>query len=154
MRTIAAIALVLCGAAVGRLNAQGVSSGYVFGGGTVGGIGGAGRFGMGLDVGVAPRFTLGGELGLIEKDNNVGFVLSCDLTFHFERQHHGWDPFLDGGISDARLGGVNGVYLNLGAGFNYWFVSRLALRGEFKGYAGGQDLGGFTELRVGLTFRP
>jgi hypothetical protein len=59
-----------------------------------------------------------------------------------------------GGISAARISGTSGLYVNLGAGVNYWLSRRWALRGEFKGYPGGQDLGGFAELRFGATFRP
>jgi hypothetical protein len=130
-----------------------VDSGFVYAGGTFGDISGAGRFGVGLDFHLAPLFDLGGEVGFIAK-SNVGILGSGNLTFHFVRRREGWDPFLVGGVSAARFAGLSGLYVNLGAGTNYWVARRFALRGEFKGYAGGQDLGGFTELRFGVSFRP
>jgi hypothetical protein len=155
MRGIAALALaVFSQATVERLNAaENVTSGFVYAGGTFGSIPGAGRFGIGVDFRLAPQFDLGCEVGLIAK-TDVGILGSGNLTYHFIRRRAGWDPFLVGGVSGARFGGVNGLYVNLGAGTNYWVAGRWALRGEFKGYAGGQDLGGFSELRFGVTFRP
>ncbi len=154
MRITAILALVILSGAVSeRLKAQGVSAGYVFAGGTFGSIEGAGRFGAGLDFHVAPHLDLGGEIGLIDK-TNVGLVASGDVTYHFSRRRAGWDPFLTGGVSGARIYGLSGAYVNLGAGANYWVAHRIALRGEFKGYAFGQSLGGFTELRFGIAFRP
>ena len=151
------LALLLFGAGSARLNAQTLNSGYVFGGVTFGNrLDGAGRFGMGLDFDLASRLDLGGEIGLIAK-NNGGVLGSANLSYHFTphgRRHEAWDPFLVGGFSAAHLNGTSGVYLNLGAGVNYWWSERFALRGEFKGYAGGQDLGGFGEFRFGVTFRP
>ncbi len=158
LRAIAALALMsFSGAAVNRLNAQTLSSGFVYGGVTFGEhIDGAGRFGVGLDFQLSPQFDLGGELGTIHK-RDVGVLGSGNLTYHFTRprgRREEWDPFLVGGLSVARLSGTGGLYLNLGAGVNYWLSRRFALRGEFKGYPGGQDLGGFAELRFGVTFRP
>jgi len=146
MRTIAWIALILCGAAAGRLDAQTPTTAYVIGGGTLSG--------MGLDVPAGHRVTIGGEVGFIAKDSNVGPVISGNLAYHLAGMRHGFDPFLVGGLTGVHVFGLTGMYLNLGAGFNYWFAPRFAFRTEFKGYAGGQDLGGFTEIRVGLTFRP
>ena len=50
--------------------------------------------------------------------------------------------------SAARIAGAGGLYLNLGARVDYWLARRRAPRGEFKGYPGGQDLGGFAKLRL------
>ncbi len=150
---MAAALAVVFQAAVGRLNAQAVTSGFVYAGGTFGSIDGAGRFGVGVDFRLAPHFDLGGELGLIAK-HDVGALGSGNLTFHFIGRREGFDPFLVGGVSAARLAGTSGLYMNLGIGTNYWMSRKVALRGEFKGYAGGQDLGGFSELRFGVTFRP
>jgi hypothetical protein len=134
------------------------STGFVYGGVTFGDrVDGAGRFGAGLDFNLTPRVTLGGELGTIHK-NDVGLLISGNLSYHFNgpirRRRDEWDPFLVGGVSGARISGVGGVYLNLGVGTNYWVSPRWALRGEFKGYPGGQDLRGFAEFRFGITFRP
>ena len=159
--------LTICGKAIlpamialggaGALNGQTMNDGFVYGGVSFGNrLDGAGRFGVGLDFGLASKLELGGELGLIAK-SDVGVLGSANVTYHFtphSRRHEEWDPFLVGGLSVAHLRGTSGVYLNLGAGVNYWWTERFALRGEFKGYAGGQDLGGFGELRFGLTFRP
>jgi hypothetical protein len=140
-----------------RLNAQTVTSGYVYGGATFGKrLDGAGRFGVGLDFRLAPQFDLGFEVGTIHK-KDVGVLASGNLTYHFTppgRRREEWDPFLTGGVSGARISGTGGLYVNLGAGVNYWLQRRFALRGEFKGYPGGQDLGGFAEFRFGVTFRP
>jgi hypothetical protein len=158
-RAIAILALATFSGIAGKqLNAQTLDTGFVYGGATFGerGIDGAGRFGVGLDFRLSPRFDLGGELGTIHK-RDVGVLASGNLTYHFTRpsgRRNDWDPFLVGGLSAARLSGVGGLYLNLGAGVNYWLNRRVALRGEFKGYPGGQDLGGFAELRFGVTFRP
>jgi hypothetical protein len=136
------------------LPAQTFSSGFVYGGATFGKhLDGAGRFGTGLDFHLTPRLDLGGEIGTIHK-HDVGILASGNLTFHPNgRVRREWDPFLVGGISGARISGVGGLYVNLGAGVNYWIDRRWALRGEFKGYPGGQDLGGFAEFRFGITFR-
>ena len=149
--------IALSGAGAKRLSGQTINSGFVYGGLAFGsGLNGAGRFGVGLDFGLTSKLDLGGELGLIAK-NDVGPLGSTNLYYHFtphERGRTEWDPFLVGGFTAAHLHGATGAYLNLGAGVNYWWTERFALRGEFKGYAGGQDLGGFGELRFGLTFRP
>jgi hypothetical protein len=141
----------------GQLAAQSLSSGFVYGGATFGKrLDGAGRFGVGLDFRLTPHVDLGGEIGTIHK-NDVGILGSGNVTYHFSGargRREEWDPFLGGGISAARIGGVSGLYVNLGAGVNYWLNRRFALRGEFKGYPGGLDLGGFAEFRFGVTFRP
>ncbi len=139
-----------------RTGAQTLDSGYVYGGATFGKrVDGAGRFGVGLDFRLTPHFDLGGELGTIHK-SDVGILGSGNLAYHFTRPsgREQWDPFLVGGVSAARSSGVGGLYVNLGGGVNYWVTRRWALRGEFKGYPGGQDLGGFAEFRFGATFRP
>lgn len=136
--------------------AQNVSSAFAYGGVTAGKhLDGAGRFGFGLDFGLTPHLDLGGEIGTIHK-HDVGILASGNLTYHFNRtrRREEWDPFLVGGVSGARISGTSGLYLNLGVGVNYWFSPRFAFRGEFKGYPGGQDLGGFAEFRFGVTFRP
>lgn len=148
---------ILSGGVVSKLDAQTLSTGYVYAGATFGErLDGAGRFGFGLDFNVAPHFDIGGEIGTIHK-NDVGILASGNLTYHFNRmsrRSEAWDPFLVGGVSAAHISGTGGLYMNLGAGVNYWFGRRWALRGEFKGYPGGQDLGGFGEFRFGVTFRP
>ncbi len=155
--TLAAVALlILGGACANPVHAQTVDSGFVYGGVTFGKrLDGAGRFGVGLDFHLSPQFDLGGEIGTIHK-HDVGILASGNLTYHFNRprRREEWDPFLSGGLTGARISGVGGLYVNLGAGVNYWVTRRFALRGEFKGYPGGQDLGGFAELRFGVTFRP
>ena len=149
--------LLFAGPGAQTLRAQSLSSGFVFVGPTFGSepLDGAGHFGIGLDFDLASHFDLGGEVGTIFK-NDVGILGSMNLTYHFTRarRHEGWDPFLVGGVSGARFAGTGGAWINLGAGLNYWLSRRAALRGEFKGYAGGQDLGGFGEFRFGVTFRP
>lgn len=158
IRILVVMTLTLCSeATVGLLSAQTVSSGFVYGGATFGKrLDGAGRFGVGLDFRLTPQFDLGGEVGTIHK-KDVGILASGNLTYHFTRprsRREEWDPFLAGGVSGARISGTGGLYVNLGAGLNYWLGHRWALRGEFKGYPGGQDLGGFGEVRFGVTFRP
>lgn len=156
--------LLRIGAAVALLcspmaaSAQSIDSGYVFGGGAFENhLDGAGRFGAGLDFRIAPHVDLGGELGAIFK-NDVGILASGNLSYHFSpprrRSSEEWDPFLTAGVSGARISGVGGFYVNLGGGVNYWVTNRWGLRGEFRAYPGGQDLGGFAELRFGVTFRP
>lgn len=155
LRALAVVALWLLAGGC-ELLAQSVNSGFVYGGATLGKrrMDGAGRFGAGLDFRLGPRLDLGGELGTIHK-GDVGILASANLTYHIAgRRRREWDPFLTGGVSGARISGVGGLYVNLGAGVNYWFRPRLAFRGEFKGYPGGQDLGGFAEFRFGVTFRP
>ena len=156
MKAGMAIVAMLFGQA---LTAQTVTTGYVYVGPTFGKhLDGAGRFGIGLDFSLTPHFDLGGEVGTIFK-HDVGILASGNLTYHFtsnraRARRQEWDPFLVGGVTGARISGVSGFYLNLGAGVNYWLSRRWALRGEFKGYPGGQDLGGFGEFRFGVTFRP
>ena len=153
-RTLLGLAVMLF---AGDLAAQTVTTGFVYGGVTFGKhLEGAGRFGVGLDFRLSPHFDLGGEIGTIHK-HDVGILGSGNPSYHFTRargRREEWDPFLVGGISAARISGNSGLYVNLGAGVNYWMSRRWALRGEFKGYPGGQDLGGFAELRFGVTFRP
>jgi hypothetical protein len=154
-RVVGVLAIILfSGTFIKQSSGQTLSSGFVYGGVTFGkNLDGAGRFGMGLDFRLTPHFDLGGELGIIEK-HDVGILGSGNLSYHFTRhRREAWDPFLAGGLSGARISGVSGLYINLGAGVNYWVTSHWALRGEFKGYPGGQDLGGFSELRFGITFR-
>jgi hypothetical protein len=155
-RVVVLLAVLLLGGPIARtLSAQTLSSGFVFAGATFGShpMNGTGRFGVGLDFRLAPHFDLGGEVGTIIK-NDVGMLGSANLSYHFNRQHEDWDPFLVVGVSAGRFAGSGGAWMNLGGGVNYWFSRRAALRGEFKGYAGGQDLGGFGEFRFGVTFRP
>ncbi len=139
------------------MSAQTLDSGFVFAGATFGSapLDGAGRFGMGLDFRLSSQFDLGGEVGMIFK-NDAGVLGSANLSYHFarSRRYAKWDPFLVAGVSAGRFAGSGGAWINLGAGLNYWLTHRAALRGEFKGYAGGQDLGGFGEFRFGVTFRP
>jgi hypothetical protein len=143
--------------AVAPVHAQTLSSGFVFAGATFGShpMNGTGRFGVGADFHLAPQFELGGELGTIFK-SDAGILGSANLSYHFirSRRHEEWDPFLVAGVSAARFAGTGGAWVNLGGGVNYWFSQRAALRGEFKGYAGGQDLGGFGEFRFGVAFHP
>jgi hypothetical protein len=149
--------LLFGGPAARFLHAQTLSSGFAFAGATFGShpLDGAGRFGVGLDAHLASQFDLGGEVGMIFK-HDAGVLGSANLSYHFtrSRRHEEWDPFLVAGVSAARFAGTGGAWINLGGGVNYWFSRRAALRGEFKGYAGGQDLGGFGEFRFGVTFRP
>jgi len=155
IRVFALFALVAAGPRIGRLHAEGITSGYVYAGATFGQrIDGAGRFGFGLDFGLAPHFDLGGEIGTIIK-GDVGILGSGNLSYHFTRpgRREQWDPFLVLGVSAAHFSGRSGLYVNLGGGVNYWVSRRWALRGEFKAYPGGQDLGGFGEFRFGITFR-
>jgi hypothetical protein len=152
------VLLLLGQAAISTARAQTLDSGFVYGGVTFGKrLEGAGRFGIGLDFSLTDHLDLGGEVGTIHK-NDVGILGSGNLTYHFTRprgrRRDQWDPFLVGGVSGARISGAGGLYLNLGGGVNYWLGRRWALRGEFKGYPGGQDLGGFAEFRFGVTFRP
>jgi hypothetical protein len=149
---------ILCSPAfIQELAAQDVASAFVYGGVTAGKhLDGAGRFGFGLDFHLAPHFDLGGEIGTIHK-HDVGVLASGNLSYHFaggRSRREEWDPFLTAGVSAAHISGTGGLYLNLGGGVNYWVSPRFALRGEFKGYPGGQDLGGFAEFRFGMTFRP
>jgi hypothetical protein len=150
-------AAILCSGAAERIVAQTLSTGFVYGGATFGKrVDAAGRFGIGLDFRVTPHIDVGGEIGTIHK-KDVGILGSGNVTYHFtpdRSRRDEWDPFLVGGISAARLSGVGGLYVNLGAGVNYWMSRRWAIRGEFKGYPGGLDLGGFAEFRFGVTFRP
>ena len=152
-----AVIVVIGQPLVGPLTGQTLSTGFVYGGVAFGKrIDDAGRFGVGLDFHLAPQVDLGAELGTIH-NNDVGILASANLSYHFtrlSRRKEEWDPFLVGGVSAARISGTGGLYLNLGAGVNYWLSRRWALRGEFKGYPGGQDLGGFAELRFGVTLRP
>jgi len=150
------VVLLLGGPAAGALHAQTLTSGFVVAGGTFGSHPLDGRrFGVGLDFHLAPHFDLGGEVRTIIK-NDVGMLGSANLSYHFSRsrQHEDWDPFLVAGGSAGRFAGSGGAWVNLGGGVNYWLSHRAELRGEFKGYAGGHDLGGFGEFRFGVTFRP
>jgi hypothetical protein len=153
-RILLTLTLLFC---AGQLSAQTLTTGFVYGGATFGKrLDGAGRFGIGLDFRISPHVDLGGEIGSIHK-NDVGILASGNVTYHFTSargRREQWDPFLVGGVSAARISGVSGLYANLGAGVNYWLGRRWALRGEFKGYPGGLDLGGFAEFRFGVTFRP
>jgi hypothetical protein len=128
------------------------SFGYGFIGGTVGGPGkdGAFRYGLGVEAYVAPRFTLGGEVGGIGAHGVLG---SGNVSYHVHTATRELDPFVTGGISGAWLHGSTGAYVNLGGGFNYWFRRTLGLRGEFRAYPGGGDLNSFAEFRLGITFR-
>lgn len=134
--------------------AQNLASGFVYGGATFGKrLDGAGRFGAGFDFRAKRELDLGFEVGTIHK-HDVGILASGNLSYHPNRRSSSeWDPFLVGGVSGARISGIGGLYVNLGAGVNYWLNRRWALRGEFKGYPGGQDLGGFAEFRFGVAFR-
>ena len=157
LRILALLALIgLYGSTARRLNAQTLSSAFVYGGAAFGNaLDEAGRFGVGIDFRITSHFDLGGEFGTIFKDGDVGAMGSGNVTYHFTTprpRRQGWDPFLVGGISGARIFGTGGVYANLGAGLNYWLDHRWALRAEFKAYPGGQDLGDVAELRFGVTF--
>jgi hypothetical protein len=84
------------------LAAAQVTTGYVYAGPAFGGhLDGAGRFGVGLDFRLASQFDLGGELGTIFKNSNVGILGSGNLTYHFvrARRREAWDPFLVGGVT-------------------------------------------------------
>src|SRR5690348_12278784 len=79
-RAVLIVALAAAGAC-----AQSVDSGFVYGGVTVGKhLDGAGRFGVGLDFRISPRFDLGAEVGTVHK-NDVGVMASGNVTYHFSR---------------------------------------------------------------------
>jgi hypothetical protein len=154
-RTFSRIALLfLASGALVSLHSQSFSNGYVYGGATFGKhLDGAGRFGAGFNFTASRQVDLGVEVGTIHK-HDVGILGSGNLSYHVNRSHPSeeWDPFLVAGVTAARISGVSGLYVNLGGGVNYWMIRRWGLRGEFKGYPGGQDLGGFAELRFGIVF--
>lgn len=154
-RVLVWFAALLCTAgATNRLSAQTLDSGYVFVGPAFENrLDGAGHLGGGLDFRLAPRVDLGGEIGALFK-NDVGILASANLGYHFSTPaRKEWDPFVTAGVSGARISGRGGFYVNLGGGVNYWVTNRWALRGEFRAYPGGQGLGGFAEVRFGVTFR-
>jgi hypothetical protein len=129
--------------------------GYGFIGSTLSGKGVAGafRYGIGGEGSMAPHLTLGGEIGGMQKGTS-GVVVSGNAAFHLPISSYGdrVDPFLTAGVSVAHLGGT-GAFVNIGGGLNYWWRRNFAMRFEFRGYAGGGDLNGFSELRFGLAFR-
>jgi hypothetical protein len=152
----ALIAFVAVVAAFGQAAAFGQESlGYAFVGGTFGGRGsvdGAFRFGIGGEMGIAPRVTLGGEIGGISKDG-TGVLASGNVSYHIPADSRAADPFVTGGFSLAHKRGETGLYINLGGGLNYWLRRRAGIRVEFRGYPGGYDLNSFAEFRIGIVFR-
>jgi hypothetical protein len=128
--------------------------GYGFIGATIGGkVGGAFRYGIGGEGSIAPRLTLGGEIGGMQKGTS-GVVVSGNAAFHLPISSYRdrVDPFLTAGVTIAHLGDT-GAFVNIGGGLNYWWQRNLAMRFEFRGYAGGNDLNGFSEVRFGIAFR-
>jgi hypothetical protein len=113
---------------------------------------GAFHYGIGGEGRIAPRLTLGGEIGGISKDG-TGVLASANASFHVPAEPRTLDPFLTGGISVAHQAGNAGLYVNLGGGLNYWFYRRTGFRVEFRGYPGGYDLNSFAEFRLGVVFR-
>lgn len=131
------------------------SHGYGFAGAALGdrALQGAVRYGLGGGLVVAPHVTIGCEVGGLQKDG-AGVIISGNAGVHLRRRVDiGFDPFLTGGITGVRIGGETGVYANVGGGFNYWFLSRVGLRGEVRGYPGGKDLNSFLDFRIGVSFR-
>ena len=111
------------------------------------------RYGLGGAFAIVPRLTIGGEAGGFQR-NGTGALASGNLGVHFRRRvETGFDPFATGGITGVRIGGETGLYANFGGGFNHWFRPRAALRLEFRGYPGRQDLNSFSEIRFGISFR-
>jgi hypothetical protein len=146
---ILAITLLLPATAIAQQ-----SHGYAFLGGTFSGrgdISGAFRYGIGGEARVLPLLTIGGEFGGIAHNGN-GILASGNASFHVPTGSS-VDPFLTAGVSVAHKSGATGAYVNLGGGLNYWFHSHFGARMELRGYPGGQDLGSFAEIRVGLAFR-
>ena len=131
--------------------------GYGFLGGTFAGTPeGAFRYGIGGEGRVAPRVTLGGEIGGINKKNFGGVVLSGMATFHPSVSSRGnrWDPFLGGGLTFAPDGDGPGMFLNIGGGVNYWWQRNFGFRFEIRGYPKLiADTSGFAEFRFGVAFR-
>lgn len=83
---------------------------------------------------MAPQFDLGGELGTIHK-KDVGILGSANLSsisIDWLRKGKNGIPFSSAAYQRPRVSGAGGLYLNLGAGVNYWLARRWALRGEFK----------------------
>lgn len=131
------------------------SHGYGFMGGTFAGrgrMGGAFRLGIGGEMRVAPLVNLGGEVGSVHNDG-TGVIGSGNASVHVPLRSDTVDPFVTGGVSAGYVPRSAGLWVNLGGGLNYWFRRNVGLRVEFRGYAGGVDLPGFAEFRVGVSFR-
>lgn len=111
--------------------------------------GSAFRYGLGGAWKIAPHVTFGGEFGGF---GSSGFLASGNVGAHFTPKA-AFDPFVTGGVSYARSGGEGAAFANIGGGVNYWFRPRLAVRVEYRGYIGGQDLKSFSEFRFGIAFR-
>ncbi|MBI1352729.1 MAG: hypothetical protein GC160_00175 [Acidobacteria bacterium] len=134
---------------------QAQSHGYGFVGSTIGDapLDGAFRYGLGAAWAVFPHVTFGGEIGRV-KSNGGGLIASGNVGVHLRRRAaSGFDPFVTGGLTGAKVYGETAAWTNVGGGVNYWFQSHLALRGEFRTYRGGSDRNGFSELRFGISIR-
>jgi hypothetical protein len=157
MKRLACLMLAICGVAAAQS-----SAGYVFiapGGATAGG-----QTSMTLQMGVGGDYILGKGFGVGAEVGAVGprqrfaegvlGVLSPDLSYHFLRgKQRKIDPYITGGYTLFFRGGVENLF-NFGAGANYWFVSRLGLKVEFRDQVYTQSgTAQFWGLRLGVVFR-
>ncbi len=113
------------------------------------GAGGEGILGKGIGI--------GGEVGAVlpanDVQNAVG-LLSINGYYHFVHEHEKFDPFVTGGYTLGFRGATVNLF-NVGGGMNYWFISRLGAKVEFRDHIwtpSGATVHAWG-VRLGLTFR-
>ena len=159
MRTfMAAIIGILC------LSPRAQAQVQVYGFGGAGGISPSNAYtywsGSTLTAGAGAEYiarhglSLSGELEAIRRktyfgESKTSGVASLDLGYHFKRAgEHKVVPFVSVGFSS-----ITGI--NVGAGLNYWFSPRMALRAEGRNHVllGSDTVLNVFDFRLGLTFR-
>ncbi len=116
------------------------------------------QFGVGGEGVVGKGFTLGADIGAVGPREELIYslgVFSPGVYYHFVRGTRArFDPFVSGGYT-LMFRGDHASFAHAGAGFNYWFRPRLALRVEVRDQFR-PDYGRvahFAGVRIGVSFR-
>jgi hypothetical protein len=112
------------------------------------------HLGAGGEFIVPAGIGIGAEIGALGPTSNFSDVLgvfSANGYYHFLRNGGKTDAFGTAGYSLFFRSGTANLF-NFGGGVNYWFLSRIGFRFEFRDHVTG-DAAHFWGIRFGLAFR-
>jgi hypothetical protein len=114
------------------------------------GAGGEAVFGKGIGLGAEIGYVAPAGAGF---SNGLG-AGSVNGYYHFRHGRSRLDPFVTGGYTVLFRSGSENLF-NVGGGVNWWFLSHLGLKLEFRDqiYARSGESLHFWGIRFGLNFR-